>query len=90
MERPIQETNKSTTVHSELRLLSIAIGSNFGYQRFLIRRDDNNDGAKQLVQKFVVEIEALAVSEENYLPTELRDAIQNLQNIDMNSGIFNL
>ncbi|CAG5083743.1 Oidioi.mRNA.OKI2018_I69.PAR.g10449.t1.cds [Oikopleura dioica] len=85
MERQIEETNKSTTVHSELRLLSIGIGSNFGYQRFLIRRNDENDGAKELVQRFVDEIESLAVAEENYLPSELRDSIQNLQNIDMNS-----
>ncbi|CAG5101819.1 Oidioi.mRNA.OKI2018_I69.chr1.g14.t1.cds [Oikopleura dioica] len=85
MERPIEETTKSTTVHSELRLLSIAIGSNFGYQRFLIRRSDENDAAKQLVQKFVDEIEDLAVSEETYLPSELKDAIQNLKNIDINS-----
>ena len=86
MERPIEETTKSTTVHSELRLLSIAIGSNFGYQRFLIRLSDENDAAKQLVQKFVDEIEDLAVSEETYLPSELKDAIENLKNIDINSG----
>ncbi|CAG5091487.1 Oidioi.mRNA.OKI2018_I69.PAR.g13072.t1.cds [Oikopleura dioica] len=83
LERKIEITNKKTTENAELRLLCIAIGSNFGYSRFFIRRDDSNDAAKQLVVKFVDEIESLALRERQYLPKELTDVIEHLENIVM-------
>ena len=67
-------------------MLSIAIGSNFGYEKFLIRRSDDNQGVKELVDKFVNEIETLAENETKFLPKDLVAAINFVKDIDVSSG----
>jgi hypothetical protein len=52
----------------------------------LIRRNDHNSGIKNLVEKFVDEIEALAEDEAKLLPKDLIAAIEYVKEIDLTSG----
>ena len=52
----------------------------------MIRRNDHNSGIKNLVEKFVDEIEALAEAEAKMLPKDLIAAIEYVKELDMTSG----
>jgi len=55
-ERESKETTTSTVMHASHHILSIAIGSNCGFEKVIIRDDDSPEAAKKLVADFVSEL----------------------------------
>ncbi|CBY10608.1 unnamed protein product [Oikopleura dioica] len=56
-ERESKETTASTVMHASHHILSIAIGSNCGYEKVIIREDDSPEAAKKIVAEFVRELQ---------------------------------
>ena len=61
-ERLSQDRTENTQVHASHRLLSIAIGSNFGYESVIVREDDSPEAAKNMVSKFVNQLKMVVES----------------------------
>ena len=55
-ERESKETTTSTVMHASHHILSIAIGSNCGYEKVMVREDDSPEAAKKIVADFVFEL----------------------------------
>lgn len=61
-ERKSNETTRATEIHASHHILSIAIGSNFGFEKVFIREDDSPEAAKKIVADFVYELQKQIVS----------------------------
>ena len=55
-ERESKETTTSTVMHASHHILSIAIGSNCGFEKVIVREDDSPEAAKKIVADFVFEL----------------------------------
>ncbi|CAG5103488.1 Oidioi.mRNA.OKI2018_I69.chr1.g794.t1.cds [Oikopleura dioica] len=85
-ESPIGLKTCETTIHSSLRLLSIAIGSNFGVEHFLVRNDDSPKSASDLVERFVRILYELSQGEAGQLPDEFFLALEKLESLIENES----
>ena len=68
-----------------MKLLSIGIGSNFGFDKFIMRKGDSSIHAENMVEEFVLTIEALTMSPEMSLPPAFSVALEKLYGLT-NSG----
>jgi hypothetical protein len=80
-EKLIEEKSQETTIHASLKLLSIGIGSNFGYETFIMRQGDECTDALRMVEEFVVCLESISQMDELKLPIEFDIATERLLNM---------
>ncbi|CAG5104401.1 Oidioi.mRNA.OKI2018_I69.chr1.g1235.t1.cds [Oikopleura dioica] len=77
-ESPLGDKRQETEIHSSLKLLSIGIGSNFGFDKFIMRKGDSSIHAENMVEEFVLTIEGLTMSPEMSLPPAFSVALEKL------------
>lgn len=74
----MRESTDCTVIHASHQLLSIGIGSNFGYEAVIVREDDTPEAAKKMVKLFVQKLK-MAVESADCFPEYFHRAIQTLE-----------
>ncbi|CAG5101507.1 Oidioi.mRNA.OKI2018_I69.YSR.g17157.t1.cds [Oikopleura dioica] len=74
----MRESTDCTVVHASHQLLSIGIGSNFGYESVIVREDDTPGAAKKMVNLFVQKLK-MAVESADCFPEYFYRAIVTLE-----------
>nr|AAT47865.1 hypothetical protein 008-24 [Oikopleura dioica] len=81
LEKKVDTRTPATELHASHHLLSIAIGTNFGFEKVFVRENSSAEAARQLVQDFVETLVEISDSWHNFFPNYFKEAVEKLENI---------
>jgi len=81
LEKKVGTRTPATELHASHHLLSIAIGTNFGFEKVFVRENSSAEAARQLVQDFVETLVEISDSWHNFFPNYFKEAVEKLENI---------